>query len=122
MSHTKSVILLALWKLLTHSPGTASYSWNLWTFSLADIQHWQTGDLLHANNIIAMASWQRVKSSRVQCTIKMASGVQDITCVFVEVAGSYEKKLQSYSLGWCVVHQWCQNVLVRLTGGWNYLD
>ena len=52
----------------------------------------------------------------------MASGVQDITCVFVEVAGSYEKKLQSYSvLGWCVVHQWCQNVLVRLTGGWNYL-
>ena len=25
--------------------------------------------------------------------IKMASGVQDITCVFVEVAGSYEKKL-----------------------------
>ena len=49
----------------------------------------------------------------------MASGVKDITCVFVEVAGSYKK---SYSvLGWCVVHQWCQNVLVRLTGGWNYL-
>ena len=25
--------------------------------------------------------------------IKMASGVQDITCVFVEVAGSYEKNV-----------------------------
>ena len=71
-----------------------------------------------------LASYGRLAAGRgrhAYIPIKMASGVQDITCVFVEVAGSYEKKLHSYSvLGWCVVHQWCQNVLVRLTGGWNY--
>ena len=39
---------------------------------------------------MAMAGWQRVKVV-TRTTIKMASGVQDITCVFVEVAGSYEK-------------------------------
>ena len=56
-----------------------------------------------------MAGWQRVK------VVKDGgwNGVQDITCVFVEVAGSYEK---NYS-----VLGWCQNVLVRLTGDWNYL-
>ena len=37
-----------------------------------------------------VVSWQRVKV--VTRTIKMASGVQDITCAFVDVAGSYEKK------------------------------
>ena len=38
----------------------------------------------------SMVGWQRVKV--VTCTtIKMASGVQDITCVFVEVAGSFEE-------------------------------
>ena len=37
-----------------------------------------------------VAGWQRVKVV-TRTTIKMASGVQDITCVFVEVAGSYEK-------------------------------
>ena len=55
---------------------------------LMDIQYWQTGlgDLLH----VLLVGWQRVKV--VMCTtIKMASGVQDITCVFVEVAGSYEE-------------------------------
>ena len=33
-----------------------------------------------------LVSWQRVKVV-TRTTIKMASGVQDITCVFVEVAG-----------------------------------
>ena len=49
-----------------------------------DIQHWQTG--LHA-------SYGRLAAGkgRHATTIKMASGVQDITCVFVEVAGSYEE-------------------------------
>ena len=79
------------------------------------------GDLLHATELASRLA-AAGKGRHAYSTIKMASGVQDITCVFVEVAGSYEKKLQSYSvLGWCVVHQWCQNVLVRLTGGWNYL-
>ena len=31
------------------------------------------------------------KGCHAYIPIKMASGVQDITCVFVEVAGSYEK-------------------------------
>ena len=57
------------------------------------------------------------KGRHAYIPIKMVSGVQDITCVFVEVAGSYEKK--TLILQWCVVHQWCQNVLVRLTGGWT---
>ena len=39
-----------------------------------------------------LVGWQRVKVV-TRTTIKMASGVQDITCVFVEVAGSYEKKI-----------------------------
>ena len=51
---------------------------------LMDIQHWQTSCML------AMAGWQRVKVV-TRTTIKMASGVQDITCVFVEVAGSFEE-------------------------------
>ena len=51
---------------------------------LMDIQHWQTSCML------AMAVWQRVKVV-TRTTIKMASGVQDITCVFVEVAGSFEE-------------------------------
>ena len=44
----------------------------------------------------------------------MASGVQDITCVFVEVAGSYEKNFQCPGMV-------CSPpvVLVRLTGGWT---
>ena len=33
------------------------------------------------------------KGRHAYIPIKMASGVQDITCVFVEVAGSYEKTL-----------------------------
>ena len=33
--------------------------------------------------------------------IKMASGVQDITCVFVEVAGSYEKNV-NLTVSWDV--------------------
>ena len=51
---------------------------------LMDIQHWQ-GDLLHASRLAAG------KGRHAYIPIKMASGVQDITCVFVEVAGSYEK-------------------------------
>ena len=43
---------------------------------------------LHAS----LVGWQRVKVV-TRTTIKMASGVQDISCVFVEVAGSYEKTL-----------------------------
>ena len=43
---------------------------------------------LHAS----LVGWQRVKVA-TRTTIKMASGVQDTTCVFVEVAGSYEKTL-----------------------------
>ena len=35
-----------------------------------------------------LVGWQRVKVV-TRTAIKMASGVQDITCVFVEVAGSY---------------------------------
>ena len=37
-----------------------------------------------------MVGWQLVKVV-THTTIKMVSGVQDITCVFVKVAGSYEK-------------------------------
>ena len=50
-----------------------------------DIQHWVTSCML------AMAGWQWVK---VVTRNKDGgwNGVQDITCVFVEVAGSYEKK------------------------------
>ena len=48
--------------------------------------------------MLAMAGWQRVKVV-TRTTIKMASGVQDITCVFVEVAGSYEKITNSMN-GW----------------------
>ena len=33
------------------------------------------------------------KGRHAYIPIKMASGVQDITCVFVEVAGSYEKNV-----------------------------
>ena len=32
------------------------------------------------------------KGRHAYIPIKMASGVQDITCVFVEVAGSYEEE------------------------------
>ena len=41
-----------------------------------------------------LASYGRLgagKGRHAYNAIKMASGVQDITCVFVEVAGSYEK-------------------------------
>ena len=40
--------------------------------------------------MLSLVGWQRVKVV-TRTTIKMASGVQDITCVFVEVAGSCEK-------------------------------
>ena len=41
-----------------------------------------------------LASYGRLAAGKGRHTyipIKMASGVQDISCVFVEVAGSYEK-------------------------------
>ena len=44
------------------------------------------------------------KGRHTYIPIKMASGVQDITCVFVEVAGSYEKNFN------LTVHQWCQKI------------
>ena len=60
---------------------------------LMDIQHWQTawlGQDLFKSWLLHAVGWQRVKVV-TRTTIKMASGVQDITCVFVEVAGSCEK-------------------------------
>ena len=49
---------------------------------LMDIQHRQTW----VTSRLAAG-----KGRHTYIPIKMASGVQDITCVFVEVAGSYEK-------------------------------
>ena len=43
------------------------------------------------------------KGRHAYIPIKMASDVQDITCVFVEVAGSYEKRYSYSVLGWCAV-------------------
>ena len=40
------------------------------------------------------------KGRHAYIPIKMASGVQDITCVFVEVAGSYEKKNVNLTVSW----------------------
>ena len=81
-------------QLLTHSPRIASYSWNLWTFSTGSYLSslWTSstgrlGDLLHASYDRLAAG----KGRHVYIPIKMASGVQDVTCVFVEVAGSFEK-------------------------------
>ena len=61
------------------------YLSSLWTSSTGRL-----GDLLHAS----LASYGRLAAGKGRHTyipIKMASGVQDITCVFVEVAGSYEE-------------------------------
>ena len=62
---------------------TGSYLSSLWTSSTGRL-----GDLLHASYGRLAAG----KGRHAYIPIKMASGVQDITCVFVEVAGSYEKK------------------------------
>ena len=51
-----------------------------------DIQHWVTSCMLAMAGRLAAG-----KGRHAYIPIKMASGVQDITCVFVEVAGSYEK-------------------------------
>ena len=40
------------------------------------------------------------KGRHTYIPIKMASGVQDITCVFVEVAGSCEKKPVNLTVSW----------------------
>ena len=59
---------------------------------LMDTQHWQTGPLA----VSCLACYCRLavgKGRHAYIPIKMASGVQDITCVFVEVAGSYEKNV-----------------------------
>ena len=53
---------------------------------LMDIQHWVTSCMLAMAGRLAAG-----KGRHAYIPIKMASGVQDITCVFVEVAGSYEK-------------------------------
>ena len=88
----KSVQRLDFWLCSNSSPGIASYSWNLWTFSTGSYLSslWTSstgslGDFLHAGRLAAG------KGRHAYIPIKMASGVQDITCVFVEVAGSYEK-------------------------------
>ena len=49
---------------------------------LIDIQHWQTGCPLACYGRLAAG-----KGRHAYIPIKMASGVQDKTCVFVEVAG-----------------------------------
>ena len=51
---------------------------------------WVT-DLLHAS--MAMLWLTAGKDRHTYIPIKMAAGVQDITCVFVEVAGSYENNV-----------------------------
>ena len=63
-----------------------------------DIQHWQWVSSLWTSSTGRVTSWllhaSRLAAGKGRHTyipIKMASGVQDITCVFVEVAGSYEK-------------------------------
>ena len=66
--------------------GTGSYLSSLWTSSTGRLD-----DLLPC-----LASYGRLAAGKGRHTyipIKIASGVQDITCVFVEVAGSYEKKI-----------------------------
>ena len=80
--------------LITH--GTYGHSAQDLTYrayghpALAD---WVT-DLLHASYGHAMGLWLAAgKGRHAYIPIKMASGVQDITCVFVEVAGSYEKNV-----------------------------
>ena len=86
---------------MTHSPGIASYTHGTYGHSAQDLTYpanghpeladWVT-DLLHA----CLASYGRLaagKGCHAYIPIKMVSGVQDITCVFVEVAGSYEKTL-----------------------------
>ena len=51
-------------------------------------------EVLQCLACVAMASRLAVgKGRHAYIPIKMASGVQDITCVFVEVAGSYEKNV-----------------------------
>ena len=87
---------------MTHSPDIASYSWN-YGHSAQDLTYrayaWTSstgrlGDLLQCLACVAMASRLAVgKGRHAYIPIKMASGVQDITCVFVEVAGSYEKNV-----------------------------
>ena len=62
---------------------TGYYFTSLWTSSTGRL-----GDLLHAISYGRLAAG---KGRHAYIPIKMASGVQDITCVFVEVAGSYEK-------------------------------
>ena len=57
---------------------------------LMDTQHWPLAVSC------MLASYCRLavgKGRHAYIPIKMASGVQDITCVFVEVAGSYEKNV-----------------------------
>ena len=64
---------------------TGSYLSSLWTPGtvLAD---WVTSCMLASYSRLAAG-----KGHHAYIPIKMAFGVQDITCVFVEVAGSYEE-------------------------------
>ena len=70
---------------------------SLWTSSTGRL-----GDLL----AVLHASYGRLAAGKGRHTyipIKMASGVQDITCVFVEVAGSYEKNF-NLTVSWDSVY------------------
>ena len=78
---SKMLCQVSEWNLWTFSTG--SYLSSLWTSSTGRL-----GDLLHASYDYA---WPAGKGRHAYIPIKMASGFQDITCVFVEVAGSYEK-------------------------------
>ena len=51
-------------------------------------EDWTSCSVLHMASRLAVG-----KGRHAYIPIKMASGVQDITCVFVEVAGSYEKNV-----------------------------
>ena len=71
-----------------------------------------------------LASYGRLaagKGRHAYIPIKMASGVQDITCVFVEVAGSYEKKLILQCPGIVCSPPVVSKGLGEAHGGWNYL-
>ena len=73
---------LTWYSILLRTFSTGSYLSSLWTSS--------TGRLTSAMAMLWLAAG---KGRHAYIPIKMASGVQDITCVFVEVAGSCEKNV-----------------------------
>ena len=70
-------------------------------FPLAGIRKAISIKVHHAkvNPVLPPLSYSRLaagKGRHAYIPIKMASGVQDITCVFVEVAGNYEENFVSW--------------------------